>query len=151
MHQRPAQRPMTISSTAEAVPIPTSGLDLVWPHVEPWIDAATKHAPGHWKPKQVKDHIASGAAQLWIVMLGRTAKAAIVTEIEDGPAQRIGRIAILGGAGFRKWRRVIDRLEAWARSQGAAEMEIVGREEWRRVLAIDGYEQRAIVLRKPLK
>ena len=150
MRQPPAQKLMIISSTANAVPIPAGGLDLVWPHVEGWIKAATDHATGHWKPEHVREQIASGAAQLWVVMLGQSARAAIVTEIEDGPSQRIGRIAILGGVGFRKWRRVIDQLEAWAREQGAQEMEIIGRDEWRRVLASDGYQQRAIVLRKPL-
>lgn len=133
-----------------AVEIPATGVSTVWPMVERWITAATDKTAGHWTASDVLAHCIDGRCTLWVVTDDTRGHAAIVTEIEDGPRQRIGRISILGGVGFRRWRHVITDLEAWARARGATAMQIVGRDEWQRVLAGDGYEKQAIVLGKSL-
>ena len=86
---------------------------------------------------------------LWVVLDDSRARAAVVTEIHEGWRQRVGRISVLGGEGFRHWRHLIAELEMWAKAQGANRMEIMGR-DWSKVLGRDGYVKTATVVRKPL-
>ena len=91
----------------------------------------------------------AGLEDIEVVLDDSRARAAVVTEIHEGWRQRVGRISVLGGEGFRHWRHLIAELEMWAKAQGANRMEIMGR-DWSKVLGRDGYVKTATVVRKPL-
>lgn len=122
----------------------------VWPIVSAWIEAATSKTDGWWASEHVRAACEAGKSQLWVIWDGRSEHAAVITEIENGPAKTIGRIAILGGLKFDRWRHLLPEIEDWARKFGAVEMQICGRKGWKRLLARDGYAQKAVLLGKPL-
>jgi hypothetical protein len=138
-----------MSSSASLFCVPADALDRVWPLVRPWVKAATDKTDGWWGPDDVRAACERGHAVLWVVLDDSRARAAVVTEIHEGWRQRVGRISVLGGEGFRHWRHLIAELEMWAKAQGANRMEIMGR-DWSKVLGRDGYVKTATVVRKPL-
>lgn len=76
-------------------------------------------------------------------------RSVMVTDFE-GPRNEEGRIWLAGGDMTELVSEIRPRAEAFARSNGAQGMNIIGRPGWARVLAKEGYGQVAVVLRKIL-
>lgn len=76
-----------------------------------------------------------GRFQLWIAWdtQERDALAALVTEICDYPTRRVARALLLAGRQANRWRHLVTTLESWARGEGCAALEMVGRPGWGRL------------------
>ncbi|MBX6322976.1 MAG: hypothetical protein IRY94_14195 [Rhodospirillaceae bacterium] len=117
----------------------------VWPRVEPLLARATGRTRGCVSTAAVRERLAARDMQLWIT---EPLRAACVTEIVAYPHQRWCRVVFAAGEDLALCRAGLAVIEAWARAEGCAGVEIEGRPGWRRVLP--GYRAGDIILRKEL-
>jgi hypothetical protein len=75
-------------------------------------------------------------AQLWIVwdVEEKEVLAVIVTTLCEYPIRRVARIELCAGRLVKQWIGLIGKIEQWAREQGCAAVEVVGRRGWQRLL-----------------
>ncbi|WP_336288148.1 hypothetical protein [Bartonella sp. CB60] len=100
----------------------------------------------------IAQEIATGQAQLWIVLKKNTQfRAFVITKIEMTHTGK-KRVVILdlAGEGGVKLVKLIDKIEEWAREIHADEMLTVGRSGWAKMLAHHGYSLNLIHYRKVL-
>lgn len=108
-------------------------LDDVWPVLEP----ALRHADEGY----TKDDIAEGLRSGRLLLFTYGKSAAIVARFPD--YLRIG----LGGGCLEECQQIERQITAFARNEGYARVQIVGR-DWRR--ALPGYRKKAVILEKSL-
>jgi hypothetical protein len=125
--------------------VPAHLAHRVWPVAEPILRRAAARTRGRVSTAALLERIERGDMQLWLHV---PPTAACVTEVVDYPHARWCRIAFLAGEDLELCRSGIGRIEAWARAQGCAGMEIEGRAGWQRVLP--GYARDDVILRKEL-
>jgi hypothetical protein len=87
--------------------------------------------------------------QLWLAWDG-TVMALAVTELVRHPRKLCCRIRICTGRERRAWQSFLAVLEAWAKAQGCAAMELIARPGWSRILAQHGYETTHLFCEKEL-
>ena len=120
----------------------------VWPHVVDEIkralDLNDRMAPDH-----VLQRLHAGRYQLWLVD-EEGDYGVIVTSLEKHHQKLVCRIILAAGIGaVKRWRLPMGKIEAWAKGEGACEVEIVARVGWSRVMASE-YRETARVLTKEL-
>jgi hypothetical protein len=73
--------------------------------------------------------------QLWVAYDKdqREVVAAAVTEVAEYPTRKVGRVILLAGRNLNQWIGFVGRFEQWARDEGCAALEFVGRRGWGRV------------------
>lgn len=124
--------------------IPMWDLDEHWNAVSPLLAKAIAKQSG-MTLESVHADVKRGKFHLWSF----PGKAALVTEIQQFPAERICMIVLCGGDGLSEWMIEADAtLTRYAKAMGCVAMMIVGREGWSRVLP--AYEIQDVVMRKSL-
>lgn len=116
-----------------------------WARCAAWLDAALAHAGRTHGLSDVARMVEAGEAQLWA---GRTA--AMVTLVEDDPAERRLLIWLAGGALDELVEGLRPQAEAWARGQGCRRVLVIGRPGWERALKPQGYAPLARLIAKDL-
>jgi len=99
---------------------------------------------------EVMGEIERGEAIAWIATEGHKIRAACVTQIISGEHGSQCFIRHCAGLGREEWLHYLSLIELWARGCGCASIELIGRKGWIRTLQPQGYEERAVVLRKVL-
>ena len=99
---------------------------------------------------EVMGEIARGEAIAWIATEGHKIRAACVTQIIPGEHGSQCFIRHCAGLGREEWLHYLRLIELWAKGCGCASIELIGRKGWVRALQPQGYEERAVVLRKVL-
>jgi hypothetical protein len=92
----------------------------------------------------VAREIIDGKAQHW-----RGEKSEIVTEIKSFPLMKVCRVWLAGGDMDELVNVMLPDVEAWAKDNGCARVEIVGRKGWKR--ALPEYREPYAVLHKELE
>lgn len=129
--------------------VPVVQLDEVFPLVLPWIVAALDHAvSADMHPGLVWERIRSGDYLLLVVQSGGQLKGAAV--LNRGTTRQgrpyIGVVAC-GGVELEHWLdMLVSEVKRLARLAGGAQILILGRPGWSRVLAKHGTSIRAVVL-----
>ncbi len=117
---------------------------LVLPLLEPAITLGRRA-----KAPDVRQWLLRGEYQLWISGSVQEIKAAAVTAVTVYPGSKWLTIVLAGGSDMPHWlEEGLDSLERFALGAGCDGVEIVGREEWSRVL--NGYESVGTVVQKYL-
>jgi hypothetical protein len=111
-----------------------------WNRCKRWIGDALEYAGGSHTMDDVAQAVWSGKAQFFPLQ-----KSAIITEIVDYPQKAMCRIWLAGGD-LDELMDAEKSIAYWAKTQGCAGMEIVGRRGWSRQLK--DYRQSAVVLMK---
>ncbi|EJF76799.1 Uncharacterised protein [Candidatus Bartonella washoeensis] len=100
----------------------------------------------------IAEEIATGQAQLWLILKNATQFSAFaITKIEITHTGK-KRIVLcdLAGEGGLKLVKLIEKLEEWARSINAEEVQMFGRSGWAKMLSHHGYSRHLIHYRKAL-
>jgi hypothetical protein len=135
-----------------ALPVRSGDVDTVWPRVLPFIRRALDRGDGGHDPEHVREACRSRAAQLWLGLGEAGLEMVAVTEIRVLPRKRIARIWLLAGSDARGWiGERLEVIEAWARAEGCAALELVGRKGWLRRLPASGWSHKQVVMRKELQ
>lgn len=125
--------------------VPAAQARQVWPTVEPVLRRATARTRGRVSTEALLRRVEDGAMQLWVSV---PPTAACLTEVIDYPHARWCRVVFAAGDARALIRTGIALVEAWARAQGCAGVEIEGRAGWER--ALPGYARDDVILRKEL-
>lgn len=93
----------------------------------------------------VQQDVKRGKFHLWLI----PGRAALVTEVQQFPAERICMIVLCGGEGMEEWVQIVDaKLTSYARALGCVALMVVGREGWSR--AVPAYKATDTVMRKAI-
>jgi hypothetical protein len=142
--------------------IPPEKAARVWPLARDLIFAAMKRGDlSSFGP--VEDRVLRGDALLWLALTceggGRLGiDAAAVTELHRTEWRKVcvvvacgatsGRFDASPASDGRRWIRLLEGIEGFARAEGCSATRIIGRKGWARVLT--SYQTKRIVLEKEL-
>ncbi|EJF74111.1 hypothetical protein HWV54_02805 [Bartonella alsatica] len=130
-----------------------------WEKIAPYQEALNaalkkyaKRFPDDVCLEMIAEEIATGQAQLWLVLKNKTQFSAFaITKVEithTGKKRVI--LSDLAGEGGLKLVKLINKVEEWARTINAEEMQMFGRSGWAKMLAHHGYSRNLIHYRKVL-
>lgn len=129
--------------------IPAAEIDAVWPMVEPLIAAACRRGRDKETAEDIRRGLRERDLQLWLAWRDGIVALA-VTEIVCHPLKRCCRIRICTGRDRQGWQRWLPVIEAWAKAQGCAAMELIARSGWSRLLEKEGYATTHLFCEKEL-
>jgi hypothetical protein len=158
---------MTPPAGCHLVCVPPDKVALAWPSVRSLIFAAMKRGDLS-SFGSVEDSVLRGDALLWLALSyedgeGVRIDAAALTELHRtewrkvcvvvacGAPSRLrasGQAAASRVSDMRRWIRLLDGIEDFARAEGCSATRIIGRKGWARVLT--SYQAKRIVLEKDL-
>jgi hypothetical protein len=98
-------------------------VDLVWPYLVGFIDAAVKATASVQSVERIREKIDARDMQLWAIRRGSRTVGAVVTEIYDTAAGKTCGVPYLGGTGMVDWLHLLDQIEAWAKANGCVRAE----------------------------
>ena len=144
------------TTTCEAMCIPPDKVALVWPSVRSLIFAAMKRGDlSSFGP--VEDSVLRGDALLWLALTYEAGDdvridAAAVTELHQTEWRKVCVVVACGApsrvSDMRRWIRLLEGIEDFARAESCEATRILGRRGWARVLP--SYQAKRIVLEKDL-
>lgn len=114
-----------------------------WDLLEPAVarnGLYTKHA--------VLQALLAGDFQLWVVETGDCMTLAVITEIAEYPARKVGIVAFLGGENLAGAMPLFETIEAWARACGCDRFVNHGRPGITKHLEKRGYRLESVALVK---
>jgi len=133
----------------ELEPITHADLDLYWPSVLPWVEAAASDigslSVSDWHRRLETQH-----AQLWLVRTEEVLTGVIITEIYDTAAGKTCALPIVGGSHLSQSLCVLDEIESWAKEQGCTRLSGFGREGWVKALKHLGWRPVSVEIAKEL-
>lgn len=135
------------ASHVRLIGVPVEQIPQVWPRVERLVSRGLTRADGRYRAEDVLRALLGRDMQLWLAA-GDRIEAICITEIVRYPRQQRCNLFLCAGAGRRRWIRLLDTIERWARTQGCVAIELQARPGWLRVL--HGYRQTHVLLRKEL-
>lgn len=119
-----------------------------WSRIGHIIEQALKRG-GMGDAAAVYADVIAGRSLLWMALEGEQIQnAAAVTDLTEANGKKICTIVGCGGEPREAWFGLLGDLEEYARREGCAEMRIIGRVGWKRLLP--DYQERAIILTKGL-
>lgn len=131
--------------------IQTSDLPKIWPHLISLFTKGRQYWEKHYSLADIYASILSGVTQLWVAKdEAHDVKLAMLTEVRVYPQTKVLRIIYLGGSQLKRALHHLEFVELWARRQGCASVEVLGRTGWLRRLETEGYEFEAVFLTKDL-
>lgn len=130
-------------------PITHADLDLYWPSVLPWVEAAASDI-GSLSASDWHRRIETQHAQLWLVRIGSVLTGVIITEIYDTAAGKTCALPIVGGSHLKASLPVLDEIEWWAREQGCTRLSGHGRFGFVEALKHLGWRPVAVEVAKEL-
>jgi len=136
----------------ELLAISPEDVDEIW-----WLASSQLALALSWTRKATLDSIherlVDGGAQLWMAFLPQTDRilCSCVTDLIKWESGHITcRVLLVGGGRIELWRHLMRHLEAYAISEGAEAMEVIGRKGWERIFAREGYTHAETTITKEL-
>lgn len=113
----------------------------------PWLQEALDRDIGGFVLEDVWEWLATGRAQLWPLE-----RSAIVTTLDRYPRKTVLRYWLCGGehnsGALKESIAATPKIEQWAKSVGATDAMVGGRDGWLKVLP--GFEKNCVVMTKAL-
>jgi hypothetical protein len=118
----------------------------IWPLVEALLTRAIARA-GVASSAGLAHDVLHGGGLIWIAWSGKI-EAAASTALQRTDAGLVCVVTACGGRHRQRWLPLLAGIEAYARQEGCAQVRIIGRRGWQRVLR--GYDIKAVILDKEL-
>lgn len=110
--------------------VPSTDVMKVWPAVEPMLQRVVTRETGHTL-QSVLTALQMARMQLWII---GNYQGAVVTEIQDRPAERVLFTLYLVGEDMKAWiDEWCDLQDQYAQHNGCAAVEFNGRKGWNKI------------------
>lgn len=135
------------ASPFDLICIDPARIHEIWPHVRPLFEQACR-ATGLNAFADFEADIISGRSLVWLAWSGAAIEAAAATALVNSDIGKVCVITLCAGQGMRRWLKLIERIETYAKDEGCARIRIFGRKGWLRVL--DGFGARHLVMDKRL-
>lgn len=132
-------------------PTPVPDVPAIWPKIRPYIVRALTRGDGWWTEEELYEYASIGQMAVWQIKDGDRIIGVCMAEVEDWPSgKRVATIACFSADDGSTIDRHLAEVEAWARMKAAHELQMRGREGWKRRLKPHGYELCMVTLRKAL-
>jgi hypothetical protein len=141
---------MDNTSQVKLVPIPAVIAADWWPAVHGMVEDACNHSNGKYCVSDVLAFIQQQRMQLWVALHANEICAVGISELVQYPQIKVCRMLAATGNDRELWENLIEEMEAWGRSVGAGDMELICRPGWERVMKKYGYEKTHVILNKRL-
>lgn len=132
------------------VQIPPDGIEQIASLVAPFLEDVIPYSGGKLEVSDMLERFKSGASQLWVIW--ETGEEAVLgvgaTMLINYPRRKVCKAWLFASSDYRRCFPKLLELEAWARDEGCASMEITGRKGWSRVFT--DYDNVGCILRKEL-
>lgn len=135
------------ATAPELVCIDPARVHEIWPHVRPLLEQACRRTELNAFADFEAD-ILAGRSLVWIAWNGHAIEAAAATTLTNSDPGRVCVITLCAGNGMRRWLKLMDRIEAYAKDEGCTRIRIFGRNGWLRVL--EGFATRHVVMDREL-
>lgn len=121
----------------------------VWPDVAILLQKAIDRGNGEHTTQTILDALLKAKMQLWIgTDKHKIVYAGVTQVITYATGKKIAEICYLGGSRLDEWLDHIHVIEAWAKANGCACLNIIGREGWMRKM--DGYKRLQTIISRKL-
>ena len=138
-------------SSAELICVDPAWVHEVWPLAEPLLRRAIERT-GLSAFCDIEREILCGNALLWLAVVGDGSNIAVLaaasTRLQRTDVGKVCVITVCGGNDMPRWLGLVAQIEEFARNESCDFVRIYGRKGWLR--ALDGYEQRHVILDKEL-
>ncbi len=134
-------------SRVELVCVEPGRIDEIWPHVRELLRKACQRTSLS-AFAEIEADILSGRSLVWLAWNGSVIEAAAATSLINSDSGKVCVITLCGGQGMKRWLKLIERIEVYARDEGCTRIRIFGRKGWLRVL--NGYEAKHVIVDKEL-
>lgn len=114
-------------------------LGAVWPRVEDLLRPAIDQSGGRYTIDTTRAAISRGEMQLWVAFNETEIFAAMTSTVSVYPAKTMLCVVHCGGRMMGLWLQTMNDVENWAKAQGCAGVEIIGRGGWAK--ALPAYER----------
>ena len=130
---------------------PITNMEVVAARAEEIQDLLERVEDRHVMVKDMEAHVRSGEWLLWLVTdEAQVIHALAITTFVYYPRLTAFRIIFTAGDN-EDWANRMGELETFAAANGAAEVEVLGRKGWERVLKARGFEFQNITLTKRIQ
>jgi hypothetical protein len=136
-----------IPSRAELICIDPARIHEIWLHVRGLLKTACRRTELN-AFADFEAEIISGRSLLWVAWNGCAIEAAAATVLTNSEIGKVCVITLCAGHGMKRWLKLIEWIEAYAKDEGCARIRIFGRKGWLRVL--EGFESKHVVMDKVL-
>lgn len=139
-----------MNTVPQIVGIGAPQLDVTWPKVLPWLEAACERGGYTHSTDDMLADLRTGDTQLWVAVADEI-EAVFITQFRRYPQRAVVEVLVGTGRGYQRWYdKFLDVLEAWSREKGATRMKLIARPGWQRVLRHHGYNPTHVMLEKDL-
>ncbi len=110
--------------------IPPQHLGEVFPLIASLMESISERSKGRYSVPGMLERIACNEWQLWIVWDG-SVRAIVGTELyRDVSGMKCCMIRFATGREAAGWTHLLSQIEAWARDEGCARMDMIARKGW---------------------
>ena len=135
--------------------VPLDYLEMVWPHIEGYLDGAARYSHGRFKVEDIKHGIQTKPQQLWVAYDetdNDKVYGAVVTEVVAYPQMLALDTHFTGGIELPKWKTsMLEVLQKFAKDSGCKIIESYGRPGWEKVFLDDGFKKRFMFYELPVE
>lgn len=129
---------MKSEDSPELLCVDPARVSEIWPHVSPLVDLAYAKVGSRDQREAAEKDVYSGIALLWVVHSPqRLIEAFAITDLIKEDDCLVCRIRAVAGRVMRRWLRLIEEIEAYAKRESCTEIRYVGRPGWGRALGPD--------------
>lgn len=137
--------------TVEIMRVTEATLAQAWPTAYGLLESLDEQVPALLLRQDVPELVLGEQVQLWLINDVQEFFFAVLSELRQYPRGRMLNIFWASGSRMRQALPLLSYIEAWAEMQGATFMQVQGRPGWSRMLAVEGYKSRLLVLQKPIE
>jgi len=132
---------------AELVCIDPARIREIWPYVRPLLEKACRATCLNAFADFEAD-ILAGRSLVWIAWNGGMIEAAAATVLANSDLGKVCVITLCAGRDMKRWLKLIEQIEAYAKDEECECVRIFGRKGWLRVL--EGFEAKHVVMDKAI-
>jgi len=116
------------------IQIPPDVIGQAWPLIAPLLETAVAQSEGIFTLEGVARDVAEHRKQLWVVLddenQNRAMAAGVTSLVTYEGGVKTAFIELLGGENMKQWFSLKPEIEAWAKSEGCAELNMWARKGW---------------------
>lgn len=99
--------------------------------VRDMLDGVAERSGGRWSVSGILSRFANAEWQLWMVWDGEQPRAVVGTELYlEMTGLKCCMVRFCAGHGAADWSHLLDRIEAFAKAEGCAYLDMLARKGW---------------------
>jgi len=136
--------------TVTITDINTEDVPRLWPFVSAQMERALRHGVGDYTIEDLYQNLTRGQMRLWIAYSAGEILASAACQIVRQAHESVCYLVTLAGEDMDVWEHGLQCIEDWASANGAVKMIAHTRKGLAKRCKAFGYQERQIIIQKPL-